>query len=329
MPQSRRKLKTILIVEEGAGIGVLRLIAKRNEHVACIITSPTKAREARVNPSGFAAAQGWPTVHPQAMRSDAFVSEMQRAEVDLLLNVHSLAIVPETLLETARLGAFNMHPGPLPEYAGLNAPGWAICNGEAEHGVTVHRMVRNVDAGPIAYQYRFPIAPRETAFSLTLKCIRGGLPLMEQLLEAASSDPTGIPQHAQDMRRRHYFGARVPEQGWLRWERSANEIDQFVRAFYFHPFDSPWGYPKTKWQNQTIGVLTASLDGSSAREAPGTVIRCDPIGVHVACGEGSLLVRKICFQGRCLAANELLRPGDRLESAHDIAFAVAQGTCDE
>ena len=48
-----------MIVEEGAGIGVLRLVGKRNEDVACVITSPTKAGEARVNPSGFAAAQGW------------------------------------------------------------------------------------------------------------------------------------------------------------------------------------------------------------------------------------------------------------------------------
>src|SRR5690348_524214 len=234
MPQSRRKLRTVLIVEEGAGIGVLRLIAKRNEDVACVITSPTKAGEARVNPSGFAAAQGWRTVHPQAMRSDAFVAEMRRAEVDLLLNVHSLFIVPNTLLEAARIGAFNMHPGPLPEYAGLNAPGWAIYNGEADHGVTVHRMVRTVDAGPIAYQSRFPIAPAETAFSLTLKCIRAGLPLVERLLDTASIDPTAIPQHAQDMNRRRYFGAQVPEQGWLRWERSAEELDRFVRAFCFH-----------------------------------------------------------------------------------------------
>src|SRR3954469_14566216 len=101
MLEPRSKLKTILIVEEGAGLCLLRLIAKRGEHVVCVITTPTEAGATCVNPWAFATAQGWRTVHPKAMRTSSFVAEMRSAEVDLLINVHSLAIVPQALLETA------------------------------------------------------------------------------------------------------------------------------------------------------------------------------------------------------------------------------------
>jgi len=60
--------------------------------------------------------------------------------------------VPEAVLGVPARGAWNLHPGPLPRYAGLNAPSWAIYRGEQRHGVTVHRMDRGIDTGDIAYQ---------------------------------------------------------------------------------------------------------------------------------------------------------------------------------
>ena len=55
------------------------------------------------------------------------------------------------VLEAPRIGSFNLHPGPLPEYAGLNAPSWAIYHGEQEHRVTLHWLDAGIDTGPIAY----------------------------------------------------------------------------------------------------------------------------------------------------------------------------------
>ena len=73
---------------------------------------------------------------------------MREQGVDLLLNVHSLYLIARrTVVAAPRIGSFNLHPGPLPEYAGLNTPSWAIYNGEREHGVTVHWMEPGVDTG--------------------------------------------------------------------------------------------------------------------------------------------------------------------------------------
>ena len=57
-------------------------------------------------------------------------------------------------LELARQGAVNFHDGPLPAYAGLNAPVWAILNREATHGITWHLIEGGIEElpGPLAAQ---------------------------------------------------------------------------------------------------------------------------------------------------------------------------------
>ncbi len=140
-----RALTVLLAAEEAAGARVLDLVAKSPHRLTGVCTS-SPAVEA------LSAEAGVP-VHDAARVTEAGFAE--QAGVDLLLNVHSLHIVHPAVLAAPRLGAFNLHPGPLPEYAGLSVPSWAIYNGERSHGVTVHRMEADVDAGDVAFAERF------------------------------------------------------------------------------------------------------------------------------------------------------------------------------
>src|ERR1043165_3348965 len=101
-----------------------------------------------------AVAQGFGfTVWPARNIKDPFFPAAVRAgRIDILINVHSLHIIPVEVLRAVRIGAFNMHPGPLPQYAGLNTVSWAIYEGETSYGVTVHWIAADVDAGNIAYK---------------------------------------------------------------------------------------------------------------------------------------------------------------------------------
>ena len=102
--------------------------------------------------------------------------------MDLLLNVHALSVLPAELVAAPRIGSFNLHPGPLPGYAGLNAPSWAIYHGEKTHAVTVHWMDGGIDTGPIAYQSELEITDEDRGFTLSAKCVRAGLPMLQDLL---------------------------------------------------------------------------------------------------------------------------------------------------
>lgn len=54
----------------------------------------------------------------------------------------------------------NLHNSPLPKYRGVRPINWALENGETVHGVTLHKIDRGIDTGPILGQITFPIFPR-------------------------------------------------------------------------------------------------------------------------------------------------------------------------
>jgi len=237
---------------------------------------------------------------------------MRAEEVDLLLNVHSLYVIHGTVLGAPRIGAFNLHPGPLPRYAGLNAVSWAIYQGERSHGVTVHWMAPEIDAGPIAYQSLFPIDENDTALSLAARCVREGLPLMMRLLDVAAKHPAEIPAVPQDIEKREYFPAGVPEGGRLSWQWPAQKIVDFVRACDYFPFRSPWGHPRTSMGTQELAVVKARRTHLAADSPPGTVGESTGEGVKVASSDEWLLVTKLKIGKESIHPAKVLKGGEKL-----------------
>ncbi|HEY8048784.1 MAG TPA: formyltransferase family protein, partial [Ramlibacter sp.] len=114
---------------------------------------------------------------------------------DYFFSVANLEVLPPALLRRARKLAINFHDGPLPRYAGLNAPAWALVQGEREHGVTWHEMTDRVDAGRIVKQKTFAIAPDETALSLNARCWEAGLAAFAEIAsDAARGELPLLPQ---------------------------------------------------------------------------------------------------------------------------------------
>ncbi len=233
---------------------------------------------------------GYHPVPAGAARESQFAGSLAAAQVDVLLNVHSRVILPERLLSVPRLGAFNLHPGPLPRYAGLNAPSWAIYRGEREHGVTVHRMELGIDTGDIVYQETFPIEAEDNALSVALRCIHQGVALVQRLLDAAAAG--AIPHVRQDLAQRSYFGREVPQDARIDWRAPARDIYDFVRACDYHPFPSPWGTPRACIGGHEVAVQRVALTGEACNNPPGNV-REDGAGRRlVACADEWLWLKK-------------------------------------
>jgi methionyl-tRNA formyltransferase len=280
--------------------------------LVAVLASPPKAGAAGVSVWNVARDLGCQTWPAELVKDPGLGERLRSQRVDILLNVHSLYVIAKDVLAAPKLGCFNLHPGPLPRYAGLNAVSWALFRGEQSHGVTVHRMDPEIDSGPIAYQSCFPIESEDTALSLSLKCVREGVPLMMRLLEAAETGGDGIPLVPQDLSRREYFGKEVPEQGWLSWSWPARKVLDFVRACDYFPFSSPWGHPKTRLRVQEFALVKARRTGLSCDASPGTVGDVIDSGVCIACEDEWILASKLLVNSRYLPAAEVLRSGDCL-----------------
>jgi methionyl-tRNA formyltransferase len=303
-------MNILLVGEESAGIQMLKVLAASEHRIVAVMASPDK-QGATV--WSTAEKMGLPTWHAKLVKDPAFASQIREAEVDLLLNVHSLFLINGEVVAAPRLGSYNLHPGPLPRYAGLNTVSWALYRGETEYGVTLHKMEPGIDTGTIAYQSLFKIEENETALSLYAKCICEGVELLKKLLDAASRGIDAIPKIEQDFSKREYFNKKAPDECRVRWTRTAREIANLVRACDYFPFPSPWGHPRASLNGREIHLVKVRLTGRECDAPPGTIGQREGASVEIACTDQWILCDKVMVEGRSIAAAAGLQDAARLD----------------
>jgi len=285
------------------------MLARSPHEVVAVMTQGLGGLSAGATVAGVASQLGYRLWPARQAKEKGFAETVRREGVDLLLNVHSLYVLPAEVVGAPRVGSFNLHPGPLPGYAGLNAPSWAIYHGERRHAVTVHWMDGGIDTGPIAYQAGLAIEPDDTGLTVSAKCVRAGLRLLHELLEAAAKDT--IPRRPHPDGPRRYHGREVPHGGWILWTQSAARVVNFIRACDYLPLTSPWGHPRVCLGGREMSVLTATRTGEPSNAQAGTVgwrVRGE---AFVAARDEWVRVRRVQIGSSTCAAADVLRPGDR------------------
>jgi natural product biosynthesis luciferase-like monooxygenase protein len=229
-------------------------------------------------------------------------SELSSEAFDYFFSITNLSIVPEAVLRLAQRNAINFHDGPLPAYAGLNVPSWALMRQESQHAVSWHEMRGGVDAGAILEEQAFSIAPRETAFTLNTKCYAAGIESFSRLLD--NIEGKAVRRRQQDSTLRGYFGRykRVPTSGFLDFERPAAELDALVRALDFGPQENP--------------ICTAKI---AVRVSP----RLDSQDVWPGGGGGVLVVTETAAHPE--SADSAATPGTILDSGPTLRIATSAG----
>ncbi|MES2315522.1 MAG: methionyl-tRNA formyltransferase [Patescibacteria group bacterium] len=116
-------------------------------------------------------------------------------DADLFVVVAFGKILSEKIINTPKLGSLNIHYSLLPKYRGASPVESAILNGDAETGVTIQKMVYELDAGNIVAQEKTVINAEETAPELRKRLIKqGGELLVKTLPQFVEGKLKEIPQ---------------------------------------------------------------------------------------------------------------------------------------
>lgn len=285
-------MRILLIAEESAGIRTLRLLSTLPHEIVGVCTGAEHAGLRGATVAGVAEQLGLRVFPARSVTEAGFARDVAALGVDLLLNLHSLFRIHRDVIAAVRIGGFNLHNGPLPRYAGLNAPSWALYHGESRHGVTLHWLAAGIDKGDIAWLEEFDIGDQDTALSVSVRCLQLGLPLVERVVAQAAADPAGLPRLPQDPSRWRYFGGETPQGGVLDFSRPARDVVNFVRACDYHPLASPWGTPRAVIGGHDLQVLKAERTGLAADRPPGTLRGpAGPGGMIAAADEWVRIVR--------------------------------------
>jgi natural product biosynthesis luciferase-like monooxygenase protein len=309
-------LSVVVMGDESLLIECSTQVLQRGHRVLAVCTSDPRVAK-------WAASQTIPVVEPGSGLTDNLP-----ADFDYFLSIANLRMVPPAALSKARHGGVNFHDGPLPAYAGLNAPVWALIAGEEEHGVTWHVMEDGPDQGAILVQRTFPIDPADTALALNAKCYEVGVETFAELLPLLESrEAKGLPQ---DAARRTYFAkhARPKALGLLDFDVAAEESERLVRALSFGTYRNPIALPKLSANGHTLHPTVCAVVPNDGGEPAGTVLSLDETSLVVSCSDGA--VRLSDFVRNCgtpvtpvEVASELgLAPGFRLQTSADDRRAL-------
>lgn len=217
---------------------------------------------------------------------------IRMADPDAIFNINGFSILKDELISLPCLGVVNFHNGPLPRYAGLNIPTWVIWNGETRHGVTWHFVDRGIDTGDVIAQSMFELDERETAATLTMKCILHGIDMFKAVLVDVLSGTAR--REKQSDGRTYYRAGDIPNGGFIDFDWPAAQVERLLRALDFHPFANQLGHPRIRRGDSYISVSAARVleeCGVTGGKLPGTIAEIDEESISFSINDGRLLVR--------------------------------------
>ncbi len=247
----------------------------------------------------------WALTHGVAVFQPEKLTDDVRAELAALQPDVSLVmayghILKDAFIATPRLGTLNLHASLLPNYRGASPIQSAIASGDAETGVSLMRIVRRLDAGPVADVERVPIAPSDTALEVESKLAAACLPLLRRTLPVFQTEKLVFAE--QDETRATYCRKLTREDGRLDFARPASELVARINGLF------PWPACSVEINGQPVKIGSASLGEPSCAEPPGTVRIGASDALDVATGQGSLRLLKLQKPGgKMLGAAEFLR----------------------
>lgn len=168
-------MNILLLGSGAAGLQTFKRIRNAKHRITAVLSAPAPYEFRGASLVSKAEKECVPIWSGTLVKEPQFADTIRSHHVDILLNINSLYRICPEVIEAPQIGAFNFHPSLLPDYAGLNAPSWAVFHGEKSHGVTIHWMVPTIDAGEIAYQAEFPIENQDTCATISFKCVKFGV----------------------------------------------------------------------------------------------------------------------------------------------------------
>jgi methionyl-tRNA formyltransferase len=276
--------------------------------VVAVFTQPDRAvgRGQKVQANAikaWALARGLPVFQPEKLTEEVrAILAALAADVGLVMAYGH--ILRDDFIGTPRFGMLNLHTSALPRFRGASPIQSAIASGERTTGVTLMRVVRRLDAGPIADFEPVGISALDTAAEVEAKLGLACVPLMARALpRLAAGTLTFAPQ---DDTAATYCRKLQKEDGVLDFARPASVLAARINGLF------PWPGCGVPLQGQIVKVGLADVASPAPGVLPpaegGTVLGQDAEGLLLATGDGILRFRRMQRPGgTMLAAAEFLR----------------------
>ncbi|MBS0429825.1 MAG: methionyl-tRNA formyltransferase [Proteobacteria bacterium] len=264
----------------------LQALKEAGFDIALVLTQPDRpaGRGMKLQASpvkAYALEQGWPVAQPRSLRLDGKYPEdaaaakaaLDAANADAMVVAAYGLILPQWVLDTPRLGCFNIHASLLPRWRGAAPIHRAIEAGDAQTGVTIMQMDAGLDTGDMLIAESLSIGDDNTARLHDRLAAMGGRLVVQALRQAESGTLQRTPQPSEGVTYAHKV---EKAEARIDWAQPAEAIVRRIRAF--DPFPGASG----DIDGETVKLWAARADGGPSGAQPGTILAAAPAGIAVA-----------------------------------------------
>lgn len=310
-------LRVVYVGTPAFAVPTLAALLKSRHSVVGVVSQPDRPRgrghrTAATPTKELALLSGAPVLQPLKLRDEAFLRSIAELRADLGVVAAYGRILPDALLALPRLGMINVHASLLPAYRGAAPVHRAVIAGETVTGVTIMRVVRELDAGPMLARVTVPIDPDATSSEVEGDLAeRGAALLLEVVEQLAGGTATEMPQ---DEAQATYAPKVLKSEGAIDWSLPARRIHNMVRGL------QPWPMASTTMGGARVLIHRTAVAGIEASAISGTILEADGDALVVATGEDVIKILQLQPEGRrAMTAREFLSghrvvPGLRLPS---------------
>lgn len=294
----------------------LRALVQSRHPVVALVSQPDrpKGRGHHVVPTPtkeLALESDVPVLQPTRLRDEAFLATMAGFRADLGVVAAYGRILPDALLAIPRLGMINVHASLLPKYRGAAPIHRAVMAGDEVTGITIMRVVAELDAGPMLATSTRPIGLNETSIEVERDLAGIGATALLDVVERLSHAP--VEEVPQDHDRATYAPKLEKSEGPIDWSASARVIHNRVRGL------QPWPMASTNIEGLRCLIHRTALTERASEARPATIVEAAGDVLAIAAGDGSVLqIQVIQPEGRrAMSVREFLsgralRPGTLL-----------------
>lgn len=263
-------------------VPVLDALVKTHYEIVLVVTQPDR-------PMGRNRALTPTAIKTYAHKHDLLLSTPEQISDEVIDHVRSLRptvcvlaayglILPEELLRIPRFGFINLHPSLLPRYRGATPVQAAILGGDAVTGISIMKMDKKMDHGPILHQETIDLSGRETAPELLTNLFSKGAHNLIATLPAYLSGKLKPEEQNHDSAT--FTKLLKKQHGTIHWNKTARYIERMTRAF------NPWPGAYTTWNGLSLQIISARVFNENEKHNQvGLVVEEDnKILVTTACG---------------------------------------------
>jgi methionyl-tRNA formyltransferase len=242
---------------------------------------------------------GIPVFTPSTLKTPEALEQFRAHNADAAVVVAYGMILPQAILDTPRLGCFNLHASLLPRWRGAAPINRAIMADDAETGVMAMKMDVGLDTGDVAMAERLAIMDTMTSSDLHDALAPLGGDLMARAMGALERGTLQLtPQAAEGVT----YAAKIDKaEARIDWNKPAREVLRHIHGL--SPFPGAWCEMPLEGISQRVKILRCEIASGSGE--PGTVL---DDRLTIACAQGALRIVELQRAGKQpMKADEFLR----------------------